>query len=260
MTADSAQAQWDESIPRYAQQTSSGPISISRRTSAGTYPAATYELLTPAELRSELLAVRITRRAADLFIASLGLIVLVPLMLGVLVANKFDSSGPLLFRQLRVGRDDTVFRMIKFRTMFTDAEQRLHELEVHNESVGGVLFKIKADPRVTRVGRHLRRFNLDEIPQLFTVLRGDMSIVGPRPLPLRDSELLATLHPLEYQLRLTVRPGITGEWQVRRNVGSSDYGHMLELDLAYLHSRSFRHDAFLAAKTVLVLMKAIFVR
>jgi lipopolysaccharide/colanic/teichoic acid biosynthesis glycosyltransferase len=258
VTADTAETVWDDNVPRYAQQTF-GHVSVSFPSAVGTHPAITYAPAELAGLRSEPLAIRFARRAADISIAIVGLSVLLPLMLVVLVANRFDSEGPLLFRQSRVGRDGTVFKMIKFRTMCCDAEQRLHDLEAHNESIGGVLFKMRTDPWVTRVGRHLRRLNLDEVPQLFNVLRGEMSIVGPRPLPLRDSDLLATRHPFEFRLRLGVRPGITGEWQVRRTA-DSDYWHMLLLDMEYLQERSFHHDALLAGKTILVLLKAVLAR
>ncbi len=209
-----------------------------------------------ATLALDAVIVRAVRRIADIVAVVVGLVLMAPLLLAVLVAIKLDSQGPALFRQRRVGRDGAVFTMIKFRTMYTDAEQRLHELEACNEAAGGVLFKMKADPRVTRVGSVLRRCNLDEIPQLLNVFWGDMSLVGPRPLPLRDSQLLSMHQPSQYQARLAVRPGITGEWQIRRG-GDSDYRHMLDLDMEYLRRRSLRHDAVIAVKTVWILLRSI---
>jgi lipopolysaccharide/colanic/teichoic acid biosynthesis glycosyltransferase len=127
-------------------------------------------------------AQRVVKRAIDCMGSALGMLMLGPLMLGIALAIRLDSRGPALFRQRRLGRYGKPFRMWKFRTMVVDAEARLAELEARNESPGGVLFKIRHDPRVTRVGRFLRRTSLDELPQLINVLRGEMSLVGPRPL------------------------------------------------------------------------------
>ena len=118
-----------------------------------------------------------------------------PLLALVALLIRLDSRGPILFRQQRMGLGGREFRCLKFRTMVPDAEQRLRDLEARNESAGGVLFKIKDDPRVTPLGRFLRRSSLDELPQLWNVLVGEMSLVGPRPLQLRDSEKLAELDP-----------------------------------------------------------------
>ena len=127
--------------------------------------------------------------------ASVGLLLLAPVMLAIALLIRLDSPGPALFRQVRRGHRGRPFRMLKFRTMVVDAERRLGDLESCNESAGGVLFKLRDDPRVTRLGRFLRRSSLDELPQLINVLRGEMSLVGPRPLQLRDSERLAGRGP-----------------------------------------------------------------
>jgi len=135
------------------------------------------------------------KRSVDLAGALIGMLLLAPVMLGIVLLIRLGSSGPVLFRQLRRGRHGRLFHMLKFRTMVADAEQRLGDLEEHNESEHGVLFKLRDDPRVTSLGRFLRRSSLDELPQLVNILRGEMSLVGPRPLQLRDSDKLGELDP-----------------------------------------------------------------
>src|SRR5262249_44719591 len=140
-------------------------------------------------------------------------------------------------RQVRRGRGGRPFRLLKFRSMVVDAERRLGDLEPCNESAGGVLFKLRDDPRVTRLGRFLRRSSLDELPQLINVLRGEMSLVGPRPLQLRDSERLAAVDARGHRYRLRVRPGLTGPWQVEGR-SALDYERMVELDCDYVANHS----------------------
>jgi lipopolysaccharide/colanic/teichoic acid biosynthesis glycosyltransferase len=195
----------------------------------------------------------LAKRAVDLAGALLGLILLSPVLLVVAVLIRLDSPGPILFRQWRRGHRGRPFRMLKFRTMIVDAEQRLGGLESCNESAGGVLFKLRDDPRVTRLGRFLRRTSLDELPQLINVLRGEMSLVGPRPLQLRDSERLSAVDPRGYTRRLEVKPGLTGPWQVG---GRSDlnYERMVELDLDYVDRRSLGRDLRIIGETLLVVL------
>jgi lipopolysaccharide/colanic/teichoic acid biosynthesis glycosyltransferase len=176
-----------------------------------------------------------------------------PVMLVIALLIRRDSSGPVLFRQWRRGRDGRPFRMLKFRTMVVDAERRLGDLEARNESAGGVLFKLRNDPRVTRLGRFLRRSSLDELPQLINVLRGEMSLVGPRPLQLRDSERLAAEDPRGYARRLQVLPGLTGPWQVEGR-SALDFQRMVELDCDYVANRSPSRDLQIIARTVLVVL------
>jgi lipopolysaccharide/colanic/teichoic acid biosynthesis glycosyltransferase len=172
------------------------------------------------------------KRAIDLAGAALGLAMLAPVMLLIALAVRLSSPGPVLFRQLRLGRGGQPFYVLKFRTMDADAERRMAELESRNEAVGGVLFKIRRDPRVTPLGRFLRRSSLDELPQLINVLRGEMSLVGPRPLQLRDSYRLEDLDREAFKRRLSVPPGITGPWQVG---GRSDGTEgMIRQDLDYI--------------------------
>ena len=195
----------------------------------------------------------LVRRAIDVTGALAGLMLLWPLMLVVALAIRLDSPGPALFRQVRRGRGGQPFWLLKFRTMVVDAERRLDELESRNESGGGVLFKLRDDPRVTRLGRFLRRSSLDELPQLINVLRGEMSLVGPRPLSLRDSERLRDVDPVGSARRLQVLPGLTGPWQVAGR-SELDYGQMVRLDLSYIANRSLGRDLAIIARTVVVVL------
>jgi exopolysaccharide biosynthesis polyprenyl glycosylphosphotransferase len=186
---------------------------------------------------------RMAKCAFDRVIAGFALVVAGPVLLLSMAAVKLDSRGPALFRQQRVGRDNTTFTMLKLRTMAVDAEERRAELVALNES-DGALFKIRNDPRVTRVGRVLRRFSLDELPQLVNVLRGEMSLVGPRP-PL-PSEVDEYEH--DVRRRLVVKPGLTGLWQVS---GRSDlsWEESVRLDLRYVDNWSPMMDLAILSKT-----------
>jgi lipopolysaccharide/colanic/teichoic acid biosynthesis glycosyltransferase len=162
----------------------------------------------------------------------------------VALAIKLEDSGPVLFRQERVGKAGALFRMVKFRSMGVDADQRRAELEALNEGAGP-LFKLRADPRVTRVGAFIRRYSLDELPQLLNVVRGDMSIVGPRPpLPAEVER-----YGKDARRRLLVKPGITGLWQVS---GRSDltWEESVRLDLRYVENWSLMIDLVIVWKTV----------
>ena len=194
------------------------------------------------------------KRAVDLTGAVLGLICLTPVMLLIALAIRLDSPGPILFRQLRRGYRGRLFRVLKFRTMILDAEQQLANLEDSNESGGGVLFKLRKDPRVTRLGGFLRRHSLDELPQLINVFWGEMSLVGPRPLQLRDSERLWASNPWAYARRLDVLPGLTGPWQVGGR-SEVDYGRMIELDLEYVENWSLSRDLWIICRTFLVVLR-----
>jgi exopolysaccharide biosynthesis polyprenyl glycosylphosphotransferase len=216
--------------------------------SAGFGPAVVQEIIAPGiSVRSS------AKRAMDLVGSACGLVLLSPVMLAIALLVKLESRGPILFRQRRMGLGGRIFWCLKFRTMVTDAEERLRELEARNESAGGVLFKIKNDPRVTPLGRFLRRTSLDELPQLWNVLVGEMSLVGPRPLQLRDSERLADLDPEAYVRRLSVTPGVTGPWQV---AGRSDMDgdRMVRLDLDYVENWSIVVDLEILARTVYVVL------
>jgi lipopolysaccharide/colanic/teichoic acid biosynthesis glycosyltransferase len=189
------------------------------------------------------------KRMIDVVGASVGLILFSPLMLAIALAVRLSSPGPALFRQLRQGHGGRSFWFLKFRTMTADAEHRLRDLEALNEAAGGVLFKMRRDPRVTRLGRVLRRTSLDELPQLINVLRGEMSLVGPRPLQMRDSALLEQIEPEAYARRLVVLPGLTGAWQVGGRSEMDSLG-MLHLDLDYIEHWSLRRDLDILGRTV----------
>jgi exopolysaccharide biosynthesis polyprenyl glycosylphosphotransferase len=190
------------------------------------------------------------KRACDVAISALGLLALLPLFAVVALAIKATSPGPVIFRQERIGLRGRPFTLLKFRTMVAGADQLLDELRDRNEA-DGPLFKLRQDPRVTRVGALLRRYSVDELPQLWNVLRGEMSLVGPRP-PLACEVALYE----EWQLdRLEVRPGITGLWQVsgRSELSFEDY---VRLDLFYVENWSIAYDLFILSKTVPLLVSA----
>ena len=164
-----------------------------------------------------------------------------------------DSRGPILFRQRRLGRYGRPFWILKFRTMRPDAEHTLAALEAQNEAARGVLFKMRDDPRVTRLGRFLRRTNLDELPQLFNVLKGEMSLVGPRPFQMRDCEKLYALDPNAFSRRLELPPGLTGAWQVLRS-SPVDSEHLLKFDLRYVENWSLGNDLWILYRTVFIII------
>jgi lipopolysaccharide/colanic/teichoic acid biosynthesis glycosyltransferase len=170
-------------------------------------------------------------------------------MLVVAAAVKLTTPGPVLFRQERVGKHATTFRMTKFRSMYLDAEQRRAQLAHLNEHGSTPLFKMRDDPRVTPVGRFIRRFSLDELPQLFDVLAGSMSLVGPRPPLARE----VAAYEAEVRRRLLVKPGITGLWQVS---GRSDlsWEESVRLDLRYVENWSLGLDLSIIARTVLAVL------
>jgi lipopolysaccharide/colanic/teichoic acid biosynthesis glycosyltransferase len=195
----------------------------------------------------------LAKRAVDFTGALVGLTLLTPVILLIALVIRLEGRGPILFRQLRRGYRGKLFRVIKFRTMCVDAEQRLGALEESNESAGGVLFKLRHDPRVTRLGRFLRNYSLDELPQLINVLCGEMSLVGPRPLQLRDSDKLLALDPKAYARRLEVMPGLTGPWQVGGR-SEVNYERMLEFDMDYVENWSNGLDLRIIAKTFVVVL------
>jgi exopolysaccharide biosynthesis polyprenyl glycosylphosphotransferase len=189
------------------------------------------------------------KRSIDLAVTVLLLVALAPLLVAVAVLVRLTSRGPVLFRQERIGRGGKPFRLYKFRSMCVDAEQLREELLEENEA-DGVLFKLRHDPRVTRIGRGLRRYSLDELPQLVNVLRGQMSLVGPRPpLPSEVEQYEQHVHR-----RLLVTPGITGLWQVSGRSELS-WTESVRLDLYYVENWSVAFDAEIAWKTVFAVLR-----
>jgi exopolysaccharide biosynthesis polyprenyl glycosylphosphotransferase len=184
------------------------------------------------------------KRAFDLAVSLAMVLVGLPLWLLIALAVKLDSPGPVFYRDRRVGLGEREFGMFKFRSMYADAGERQAALEASNEA-SGPLFKIKDDPRVTRVGRILRRYSIDELPQVLNVLRGEMSLVGPRPLPLRDYVQLEDWHRRRYR----VLPGMTGLWQVSGRIELS-FDDLVRLDFYYLENWSIWLDISILAKTL----------
>ena len=186
---------------------------------------------------------RVLKRTFDVVVASVILIVLSPLLLAIAVGIKISSRGPVLFRQVRVGRHGREFKMLKFRTMVDDADARKHELVELNAAAP--MFKVPDDPRTTSIGRHLRRRSLDELPQLFNVLRGDMSLVGPRPLITEEDRLFSGWERRRYH----VAPGVTGPWQI---LGSSrvPMSDMVTIDYLYCANWSLWLDAKILVRTL----------
>lgn len=190
---------------------------------------------------------RILKRAEDVIISAITLILASPLLALAALLIKFDSPGPVLFKQDRVGRNGRVFTLYKFRSMFKDAERVRPQLESLNVA-DGPLFKMKNDPRITRVGKIIRKTSLDELPQLFNVLKGEMSLVGPRPLPTSD----LTKYGQWGDRRFSATPGLTGLWQVNRTVHTSE--EMLKWDIYYVENWSPWLDFKILLKTIRVVL------
>jgi exopolysaccharide biosynthesis polyprenyl glycosylphosphotransferase len=186
------------------------------------------------------------KRAVDVIFSAAALVVLSPVMLAIAIAIKLDSHGPVFYASERIGKRGRVFRCMKFRTMVRDAEKRQAEI-MHMNERQGVLFKISNDPRITTLGRLLRKYSLDELPQFFNVLKGDMSIVGPRP-PLASE---VREYKLSHLRRLDVTPGITGLWQVQGRQDPS-FDSYISLDVTYIENWSVWLDLKIILRTVVV--------
>jgi exopolysaccharide biosynthesis polyprenyl glycosylphosphotransferase len=186
------------------------------------------------------------KRGLDVVGSMFLLMLFAPVMLATALAIKVESRGPIFFRQPRAGRGNTSFKLIKFRSMYLDADMRKQELEERNEAGDGVMFKIREDPRVTKVGRLIRRFSIDELPQLFNVLKGEMSLVGPRPLIFPEA---AALDESWHLRRLELRPGLTGPWQVYGR-SQSPFQEMVRFDYQYVAGWSLARDIELLLATL----------
>jgi exopolysaccharide biosynthesis polyprenyl glycosylphosphotransferase len=217
-----------------------GPVRLSR---VADLPVLEYETWDPSR------STAMIKRGFDLVLSSLGLLITAPLFPLIALAIRLDSRGPTFFNQTRAGLDGVPFQMHKFRTMVADAEDRLADV-ITIDDLREPMFKLSADPRVTRVGRFLRRLSLDELPQLYNVLRGEMSIVGPRP---EQVELVERYRP-EHRFRLSVKPGITGPMQVFGR-GDLTFHERLAVELDYIENVSLARDLRILVETVPVALK-----
>lgn len=193
---------------------------------------------------------RFIKRVFDFVASLLGLIILSPLFLIIAIAIKVeDPKGAVFYSQTRLGRGEVPFKMYKFRSMVSNADELLEKLLKDNE-IDGAMFKMQDDPRVTKIGRFIRKYSIDELPQLLNVLQGSMSLVGPRPPLPREVEEYSDYD----KQRLAVKPGCTGLWQstVRNSVG---FDEMVKLDLTYISKRSVAFDVYILFKTVVIMFK-----
>lgn len=194
---------------------------------------------------------RAAKRLMDILGSLVGIFVTLIASIIIVPAIKIDSPGPVIFKQKRVGRHGRVFNLYKFRTMYIDAEDRKKELLAKNEHKDGLMFKIKDDPRITRVGAYLRRTSLDELPQFFNVLKGEMSLVGTRPPTLDEVKL----YDLEHRRRISIKPGLTGMWQVNGRSNIKDFNEVVALDKQYIDNWSIKLDISILMKTVSEVVK-----
>jgi len=191
------------------------------------------------------------KRCFDFCFATSFVIVAAPVYLFIALLIKLDSPGPVFYKQTRIGLHGRPFKIWKFRTMVANADQLQKDLETSNEMKDGILFKMKNDPRITPIGKFLRCYSLDELPQLFNVLLGEMSLVGPRPLPVRDVEKFSKKH----FIRQEVLPGVTGLWQVSGRSNILDFEQVIKLDLNYIENWSLKLDFEILLRTVQVVLK-----
>lgn len=191
------------------------------------------------------------KRYIDFLGALIILFILSPIYLFIALAIRLDSPGPIFYKQTRVGLQGKEFKAWKFRSMVVNADSLQTDLERYNETKDGILFKIKNDPRITRVGKFLRQYSLDELPQIFNILLGEMSLVGPRPLPLRDVEKFSKSHFIRHE----VLPGITGLWQVSGRSDVMNFDQVIQLDLMYIENWSLWLDFKILLKTIEVVLK-----
>ena len=190
----------------------------------------------------------VVKRLFDIVVSACGLILLSPLFLVLVIKIRSEDGGPAFYSQERIGKNEKPFKMWKFRSMVVDADKMLDKLEDKNE-INGAMFKIKDDPRITKIGHVIRKYSLDELPQLWNVLIGDMSLVGPRP-PLPSEVAEYTDYDMQ---RLTVMPGCTGLWQVTKR-NEADFDEMVWLDIVYINHSGAWEDLKLIIKTVLVMI------
>ena len=227
----------------------SGKISFLKKTKE-----YSFSVVKPVRVRP---SVNYVKRAFDIILSALGLIILSPLFLLIAIAIKLESKGPVFYNAKRAGRGFRIFRFHKFRTMEVNADKKIDKLshlnQYHGSGDGPVFFKITNDPRITRIGKFLRNTSLDELPQLFNVLKGDMSLVGIRPLPLYEA---ATLTTNEFVERFMAPAGITGLWQIKKR-GNADLSveERISLDISYARKNSMMYDLWIMAHTPAALIQ-----
>ena len=209
--------------------------------SIGTYPVVTYHTVTLNK------SSRAIKRIIDILGSVVGIILSLPIMLVTSIAIMIESPGPVIFSQERVGLNGRKFRMYKFRSMCNDAEEMKKDLQQENEMNNGLMFKIKDDPRITKVGKIIRKTSIDELPQFFNVLAGDMSLVGTRPPTVDEVEQYARVH----WRRISIKPGLTGMWQVSGRSGINDFDEVVELDTEYIDKWSVLLDFSIIMKTAI---------
>ena len=192
---------------------------------------------------------RFFKRFFDLIIAFLGVVITSPILLIIAIAVKIDSKGPVIFKQQRLGKNGKVFSIYKFRSMYTDAEERKKELMEQNK-MQGLMFKMDDDPRIFPIGKFMRKYSIDELPQFWNVLRGDMSLVGTRPPTLDEFEQYEAHH----RARLGNKPGLTGMWQVSGRSKITDFEEVVSLDTAYISNWNLAMDVRILFKTVKVVL------
>ena len=213
--------------------------------SVGTYPVVTYHRVCLDESSKAI------KRAIDIIGSLVGIIVFSPIMLVTAIAIKLDSKGPAIFKQKRAGINGSTFMMYKFRSMCVDAEELKEKLQEQNEVKDGMMFKIKDDPRITKVGRFIRKTSIDELPKFFNVLFGSMSMVGTRPPTLDEVEKYERSH----WRRMSIKPGITGMWQVSGRSQITDFDKIVELDTEYIDNWSIWLDFKIMIKTVFSMLQ-----
>ncbi len=212
--------------------------------SVGTYPIITYHTITLNTHE------QVIKRIFDIAASIFGIIVFSPIMLATAIAIKLDSKGPVLFKQTRVGKNGRLFKIYKFRSMFVDAEERKAELMKQNQMQNGPMFKMKDDPRITKVGKFIRKTSIDELPQFFNILGGSMSLVGTRPPTVDEVEK----YERNQWRRISIKPGLTGMWQVSGRSAITDFNKVVELDTEYIDKWSLGLDFIIILKTVRVLL------
>ena len=211
----------------------------------GTYPVITYHTISLNTYEAFI------KRVVDIIGGLVGIILSSPIMLVTAIAIKLDSPGPVLFKQTRVGQNGRLFKCWKFRSMYMDAEERKAELMAQNEMEGGVMFKMKDDPRVTKVGKVIRKLSIDELPQFFNVFAGTMSLVGTRPPTVDEVEK----YERDQWRRISIKPGITGMWQVSGRSNVKTFEEVVQMDVEYIDNWSIFMDFKILFKTVAVLFE-----